>query len=96
MLEVTDNYLGNIDNIYSTLSAQAPPPPGASSNHTQPPWALPAANEALHIIHSACGVHCGLVLCCVSYQALGVCERHIGWCDAVTLWCGSTGSSSRQ
>lgn len=39
MLEVTDNYLGNIDNIYSTLSAQAPPPPGlpqTTPNHPGP------------------------------------------------------------
>jgi hypothetical protein len=60
-------------------------PPGASLPPHPQLSCLPATDEALDVIHSACGVHCGLVLSCVSYQTLAVCERHIGGGDAVTL-----------
>lgn len=55
------------------------------SSCTAPKQHPPASDEALDIVHRARGVDSGLVLGCVSYQPLRICEGHIGRRDAVTL-----------
>lgn len=35
-----------------------------------------------------CGIHCHLVLCGITNQPLGICERHVAWRSSVTLVIG--------
>jgi hypothetical protein len=70
------------------------------SGHTAPKQHPPAADKALHVVHRTRGVHSSLVLGCISYQPLRVCEGHIGRCDAVALRYSAAGrglgSASRE
>eukprot|EP00882_Tetradesmus_deserticola_P014309 GHRQ01015215.1.p2 GENE.GHRQ01015215.1~~GHRQ01015215.1.p2 ORF type:complete len:118 (+),score=6.92 GHRQ01015215.1:341-694(+) len=47
-----------------------------------------AANQTLHIIDGALWVDCSLVLGCVTYQPLCVCEGHVRRGDPVALVVG--------